>query len=483
MPSEPLASRVAYVRDPSRWPPLTHLGFAAFWAWIFITLADPFILDPTRTSEEVHLFAAVFLGTAAVLRAVAAVLAPYVEAAIGSAPTLVAGALLCAAGSIAASSARFSMGPSTALLVVGSVLCGIGAAWQVLAWGSVYADIGYWRATSGAAVCVGLGALVYLLVSVGLRPLATISTAALLPLISGAGVLLSRRGRDLTATETAVKSARLRLPWRFVLMIAVFGVAYGLIYGISNPNALDWRLAIGFCGIGACLLLAWLVFATLADNAVGVIYRILLPLLSAAFLLLPFLSDPFALANAIALTACVGFGITLWGALSAVTTRMPISPVKVFGWGWSAGLGILVGALGGRLLTTIAGSDYRVLSAVSLGTAFMLLVATLLLLKGTDVLGEPAGAQEPVRMAPLEYSEAATSLLTGRYALSAREKEVLALLLRGRSLPYIAEECDITLNTTKSHVRNVYNKTGVHTRQQLLDLAQAEYENERRARS
>lgn len=54
--------------------------------------------------------------------------------------------------------------------------------------------------------------------------------------------------------------------------------------------------------------------------------------------------------------------------------------------------------------------------------------------------------------------------------LTAREKEVLLLLLSGRNNPYIREKLNISNNTLKTHLRNIYHKLGVGNRQELLSL-------------
>ena len=55
-----------------------------------------------------------------------------------------------------------------------------------------------------------------------------------------------------------------------------------------------------------------------------------------------------------------------------------------------------------------------------------------------------------------------------RYGLSAREKEVLVELVRGRTIASIAECLVVSENTIKAHTKSVYRKIGVHTREELL---------------
>lgn len=49
-----------------------------------------------------------------------------------------------------------------------------------------------------------------------------------------------------------------------------------------------------------------------------------------------------------------------------------------------------------------------------------------------------------------------------RYDLSDREKEILRLLVQGYSYKKIASDCHISLDTVRSHVRNIYTKLHVN---------------------
>lgn len=60
------------------------------------------------------------------------------------------------------------------------------------------------------------------------------------------------------------------------------------------------------------------------------------------------------------------------------------------------------------------------------------------------------------------------------YGLSPRERDVFDLLVRGRSIDYIAQNLTISFNTAKSHIRHIYVKTDVHSRQELIDLIDRE---------
>jgi LuxR family maltose regulon positive regulatory protein len=55
--------------------------------------------------------------------------------------------------------------------------------------------------------------------------------------------------------------------------------------------------------------------------------------------------------------------------------------------------------------------------------------------------------------------------------LSGQERRVLRLLTGDLSYPQIADELVVSLNTVKTHVKNIYSKLDVHSRQEASDLA------------
>jgi ATP/maltotriose-dependent transcriptional regulator MalT len=55
-----------------------------------------------------------------------------------------------------------------------------------------------------------------------------------------------------------------------------------------------------------------------------------------------------------------------------------------------------------------------------------------------------------------------------RHGLTAREREVLTLVLEGHDNQNIASEMHLALGTVKSHTHNIFKKTGTKTRQELL---------------
>lgn len=62
-----------------------------------------------------------------------------------------------------------------------------------------------------------------------------------------------------------------------------------------------------------------------------------------------------------------------------------------------------------------------------------------------------------------------TTLYLLQEPLSHRESEVIRMLVSGKSTKEIAEELMVSINTAKTHIKNVYRKFGVHSRNLLIN--------------
>ncbi|MDO4460339.1 MAG: LuxR C-terminal-related transcriptional regulator [Clostridia bacterium] len=66
--------------------------------------------------------------------------------------------------------------------------------------------------------------------------------------------------------------------------------------------------------------------------------------------------------------------------------------------------------------------------------------------------------------------EAYETAFINRYGLTAREADVLRLMIAGKSNPEIADELYISAGTVKFHAHQIYEKTGCQRRSQLIVL-------------
>lgn len=58
-----------------------------------------------------------------------------------------------------------------------------------------------------------------------------------------------------------------------------------------------------------------------------------------------------------------------------------------------------------------------------------------------------------------------------KFDLTDRELEILRLLVKGRSYKVLASECNISIDTVRTHIKNIYEKLQVHTMTDAVLLA------------
>lgn len=87
------------------------------------------------------------------------------------------------------------------------------------------------------------------------------------------------------------------------------------------------------------------------------------------------------------------------------------------------------------------------------------------------VQGQAPGQSQsqPPAPSPAHEDTLRLTMLETRFGLSAREVEIMDLFAQGRSANWIADALYISQNTVRSHLRAIYTKLDVHTRQELLD--------------
>ena len=139
-------------------------------------------------------------------------------------------------------------------------------------------------------------------------------------------------------------------------------------------------------------------------------------------------------------------------------------------------LALTVAAAAGLVAIGAWGTGGRAVCLV-LEAAFLAAVAVSFALRSHGEVGAPAdvpgaggssagGDAVPAADGP----DARCAHLAERAALSPREAEVLSYLGRGHGSTFIASELGISENTVRTHVRHIYEKVGVSSREELLAL-------------
>jgi len=76
--------------------------------------------------------------------------------------------------------------------------------------------------------------------------------------------------------------------------------------------------------------------------------------------------------------------------------------------------------------------------------------------------------------APPDVTDTPSEAFLAKYAITAREREIIHKVIQGKSNLDIASELVISLATVKTHLHNIYTKTGVESRFDLLARVRSE---------
>ena len=193
--------------------------------------------------------------------------------------------------------------------------------------------------------------------------------------------------------------------------------------------------------------------------------------LGTAALLLPFGGnlpvDTVAMAFGKAVnTCCFMLAATMVAEPARVAAASPCAVP-----GLLAGMVVLISAgimLGGVLMSAV-GLDVTALAFVALMLVNLAMLAlglsaqrraqtSYIIVRNPDDVARIAAAQ-------------AQAIARDFPSLSHRELDVLELLLQHQAIDAIAERLSISRNTVKLHIGHLYEKTGLNSRQQLVDLA------------
>ncbi len=254
-------------------------------------------------------------------------------------------------------------------------------------------------------------------------------------------------------------------------IVRVGSLAVGGSIGQTNESNM-----IGLLAASVALLATWkLLYERVTLMR---LYQILFPLTATAFLLLPLLEGTFH--QVVRSLMFLVFSVTssLMVVSCARTARnQSLAPVLVYGL--FAGV-VYACSLAGSVVGLYVGAGRGVglaeLSVVALVAVYALSVAMVAPHGRKARRGKAASGEE---LSPSSVDVAGDTVSAGcavaveRYGLSRREAEVLDLLARGRDVPYVAEELVISKNTVRTHTKSIFAKTGVHSRQELIDLVES----------
>jgi len=353
-------------------------------------------------------------------------------------------------------------------LLVGQALTAIGSAGLLVIWGEYLVAAGFKKASIWLAATFAVAApMAYL--AVNLRPTVALVTLTLLPLCTGLVLWLTAPPAAAPALAVQPQTGSGKL-WKWLLGAAFIGLAFGLSNGLTKTEASSsfntyFLLATG---LGALLILVSVKYFSHSLDYFA-LYRTVAPIMVAGLLLLSLpMGHYWALAQVAIAVAWGVIRIFVMTILAELTPRMGMTATRTFAWtqvALSAGREI-----GWLLSKDAASADNQVLIVVA-GAVLLTVVTVSLLITERDLVsmfGESARSLLN-GVSGVTHAEVA-SAAAADFGLSQRQEEVIALIIEGLDNAAIQNEFHIAGSTLKAHLRDIYAKMGVHSRQELLGV-------------
>lgn len=316
------------------------------------------------------------------------------------------------------------------------------------------------------------------------------------------------------------------LPWRSLGVIAVAALVGNVMASVIMGTSYEGADSLYPGGIALCACIATMALVPLTAErtafSVAQLYRITVTFSVVGLVAILVLGAAAVPVGGALVQGCTLFFQPLVYVVVTRSTRLQgLSPLVAFGVGQALiSAVVLAGNLVGKLLFQMAGETPLLLSAVcgaGVLALFFMVVARAAQVgeegneekdggteemeaetRGADRVKAAAAGRGSSGVAAGERlfedggtTEAATlpngdcaagvgaqgedsaAVFARAVGLTARETEILSLLVRGRTLPYIANELFVTTGTVKTHVRHIYEKALVNNRQELLDKVEA----------
>ena len=316
------------------------------------------------------------------------------------------------------------------------------------------------------------------------------------------------------------------LPWRSLGVIAVAALVGNVMASVIMGTSYEGADSLYPGGIALCACIATMALVPLTAErtafSVAQLYRITVTFSVVGLVAILVLGAAAVPVGGALVQGCTLFFQPLVYVVVTRSTRLQgLSPLVAFGVGQALiSAVVLAGNLVGKLLFQMAGETPLLLSAVcgaGVLALFLMVVARAAQVgeegneekdggteemeaetRGADRVKAAAAGRGSSGVAAGERlfedggtTEAATlpngdcaagvgaqgedsaAVFARAVGLTARETEILSLLVRGRTLPYIANELFVTTGTVKTHVRHIYEKSLVNNRQELLDKVEA----------
>lgn len=494
-------------------------GYVAYRSWVTVAHHERALFLPGSWDAglmvDIHMLSS--LGFCLSLAAIAVVARRMSRPLMSRGPVYVVTSCLFAAGVALSALVGNGWVPRTLpFVLMAGLLTGVATGPVFVMWGELYATLRHAWVRRCALAQLALPPV--FLLTVFLPYPVTLAIEVVLPAASLGCLWAVRRRSDYKATlAPPVPVAGARSSGPLIVGVATISLGYGFLQTLVTRdlgNGTTTNLSV-FVSYTASFAIAWLFFDRADDPDHARALRIIISLLVVGYLLLP-LAGISAIQVVVATLVNAGFFLLEYLVIAALadvaggvgteaTVLFALARIVVSG-------SVLVGMFLAAVMVPAALADLpsSALSWVTFMSVALLALAGLWLLTarnlhrffwGADVAsgGSVSSYQtDDSRLVPTGRCEAGMSregmasqnLVSAlydnytkgpaeacafrcqqaarRFSLTEREVDILVLWVQGRSAPYIQEALSISGNTVATHLRHIYQKCDVHSRQELL---------------
>lgn len=373
------------------------------------------------------------------------------------------------------------------LHLFGGLMTGIGCGWMFLMWGEFYARIDT-ELTEAITPASAIIPPLCLIVIDNLTGGIGLTIVMLLPIFSALLLTLafkdSRTGERAAFPEEGTQKG-------FYVHIALLGLMFIAVFTSTTfVNSLVTESDLEIVGrsfqiptvIGSLAAIVLSIMSIVYSRTLSVFaaLRWFLPMMAMALTLISINTEAtHAAAIVLSEITSTGFQIMSWMFLVRIARKGWKTPAICIGLSRGAiQLGVVLGNV-----VAIGLSPLVALGSISVGNiclfliVFCVLAMSVLIGKKTQIEAMGKDGADNTTLPDIDSRITSAKLELARNeklaqaGLTERETEVFWLLAKGRNLPYIRDTLYISKNTVDSHIKNIYRKLDIHSKQDLIDYS------------
>ncbi|MCC5910451.1 MAG: LuxR family transcriptional regulator [Clostridiaceae bacterium] len=255
------------------------------------------------------------------------------------------------------------------------------------------------------------------------------------------------------------------------LFILIITVISGLMYQVVVPAFSHHQLLTSY--YWAIPYIAALLFLKNTKYKINKAYILYIALTMVGFSYIGFMLlnrsvTSYFIINTLMLASLGVFDLFWWSVLGEFFEYSE-NPTQILGIGLSMNvLGITIGGLVGKNLVYYEGADLKA-SVIAVIIIFIIItILPILNMQLTRLLKQHEFLFELLNKKVSQQQEKDVSVLKDEKQLTARELEIVELLLKGYTYKGMSENLYVSENTIKYHVKNIYQKLNIRNKMELI---------------